>query len=542
MEGTFSILALLGGLGLFLYGMKMMGDGLELVAGSRLRKLLSVLTKNRFLGALVGMVVTAVIQSSSATTVMVIGFVNAGLMNLYQAVGVIMGANIGTTVTSVIIALKITDIAALAVFAGVILMTFCKKTTLKHTGQVIAGLGILFMGMDAMSAAMEPLKDMPAFVNVLTMFKDNPVLGILAGALFTAVIQSSSASVGILQALAMQGIIGLDGAIFILFGQNIGTCVTALISSIGANKTARRAAIIHLMFNVIGTGIFIAIAMLLPFTDWVQMITPDPVAQIACTHLIFNVVTTALLLPAGNLLVKLSCLIIPGEDKRDAYEPLHLKYLDKRILSTPPIAVAQVIRESERMAVLARQNFHDSMEAFFDGKKELIDRVLANEKALNFMNREITKYLVKISAMELQESDSKVIGSLYHVVSDFERIGDHAENIVEFAQSVIDGHYSFSKDALDELQELTLRVEVLLDEALHMFRTRVYDEELAATISEAEEAIDDRTELYRNNHVDRLAQGMCAPEQGMLFVDLLANLERVADHATNIAYSLKAAK
>lgn len=542
MEGTFSIVALLGGLALFLYGMKMMGDGLELVAGSKLRKLLSVLTKNRYLGALVGLVVTAVIQSSSATTVMVVGFVNAGLMNLYQAVGVIMGANIGTTVTAIIISLKITDIAALAAFAGVVLIMFCKNTTLKYTGQVIAGLGILFLGMNSMSAAMEPLKDMPEFVNVLTMFKDNPLLGILTGALFTAVIQSSSASVGILQALAMQGIIGIDGAIFILFGQNIGTCVTALLSSIGTNKTARRAAIIHLLFNVIGTIIFILIALLLPFTDWIKMITPDPVAQIACTHLIFNVVTTALLLPAGNLLVKLSCLIIPGQDKVDTYEPLHLKYLDKRILSTPPIAVEQVIKETERMAVISRQNFHDAMEAFFDKKKDLIDRVLANEKALNFMNREITKYLVKISAMELQENDSKVIGSLYHVVSDFERIGDHAENIVEFAQNEINGHYTFSQDAMKELRELTLRVEVLLDESLRMFRSRVYDEELAGSIAEAEEEIDNRTELYRNNHVDRLAQGTCAPEQGMMFVDLLANLERIADHATNIAYSLKNAK
>ncbi|MCI8497227.1 MAG: Na/Pi cotransporter family protein [Clostridiales bacterium] len=543
MEGTFSIVALLGGLGLFLYGMNMMGDGLELVAGSKLRKLLSALTTNRYLGALVGIIVTAIIQSSSATTVMVVGFVNAGLMNLFQAVGVIMGANIGTTVTGLIIALKITDIAGIALFAGVVLMTFFKKASMKHTGQVIAGFGILFIGLNTMSGAMEPLKTMPEFTGFLTMFQDNPLLAILIGAVFTAVIQSSSASIGILQGLAMQGIIGIEGSVYILLGMNIGTCVTALLAAVGANKNAHRAAVIHLLFNIIGAVMFGVILWILPFTDWMKLLSPDPVAQIAYANLIFKTVTTILLLPMGNLMVKMSYLIVRGEEKRDgAYEPQHLKYLDERILRTPPIAVEQVIRETERMAVISRQNFHDAMEAFFDGKKELVEKVFANEKALNFMNREITKYLVRISAMELQESDSRVIGSLYHVVSDFERIGDHSENIVEFAQSVLDGHYSFSQDAIGELQELTLRVEVLLDEALHMFRTRVYDEELAATISEGEEAIDDRTELYRNNHVDRLAQGLCAPEQGMLFVDLLANLERVADHATNIAFSLKNAK
>lgn len=538
--GFGDILMLIGGLGLFLYGMKMMGDGLELVAGSRLKKLLAVLTSNRLLAVLVGLAVTAVIQSSSATTVMIIGFVNAGLMNLAQAVGVIMGANIGTTVTSQLIAFKVgdftlTDLAPIAVGIGVGLIMFCKKPTIKHVGQVVAGFGILFMGMDTMSTAMEPLQQVPEFVNLLTQFQ-NPFIGILVGALFTAIIQSSSASVGILQALAMQGLIGLDGAIFVLFGQNIGTCVTALLSSIGTTKTAKRAAIVHLLFNVAGTIIFVPLAMFLPFVDWMQAITGNIPQQIANTHIIFNLVSTAVLLPAAPLLVKAANFIIPGKDK--AFEPMQLQYLDERILATPPIAVAQVIKESERMAVLARQEFHDSIEYFFKPNSELLEKVTANKQVLDYLNKEITSYLIKTSALELPASDSKAVGALFHTINDFQRIGDHAENIVEAGQAMQEGKLSLSENAVNEMKEMSLRVEVLLDEALHMFRTRVYDEELAAAINRSEEEVDQCTEEFRNNHIRRLTKHKCTPEQGVVFLDILGDLERVADHATNIAFSL----
>ncbi|CZT56309.1 Na/Pi cotransporter family protein [Solibaculum mannosilyticum] len=542
--GLADILLMLGGLGLFLYGMRLMGDGLELAAGSKLKKLLSALTTNRLMGVLVGFLVTAVIQSSSATTVMVIGFVNAGLMTLSQAAGVIMGANIGTTVTSQIIAFRIggfafTDFAPLFIFVGVIFIMFSKKSTLSHIGQVVGGLGILFLGLTTMSTAMEPLQQVPEFVNLLTSFK-NPLIGILVGALFTAIIQSSSASVGILQALAMQGLIGLDGAIFVLCGQNIGTCVTALISSIGANKTARRAAILHLLFNVIGTLLFIPIVLIpgIGFVNMVESLSPGNAAQqIANAHIIFNIVTTLVLLPASPLLVRMATALVPGKDKKEI-EPMQVQYLDHRILKTPPIAVGQVIKETERMAVLSRQNFHDSLEYFNQPSPELKERIMANEQVLDYLNKEITAYLIQISALELTASDSATVGALFHTVNDFERIGDHAENIVDAADEMYSRKVKFSDTAAKEIKELTLRVEVLLDEALHMFRSRVYDESLAQTITRSEEDIDRCNEAFRNNHIKRLTKRKCTPEQGAVFLDLLTNLERVADHATNIAFSI----
>lgn len=535
-----NILMLAGGLGLFLYGMTMMGEGLELAAGSRLRKMLEALTTNRFLAVLVGTAVTGVIQSSSATTVMVVGFVNAGLMNLSQAVGVIMGANIGTTVTSQLIALKMTNIAPIAVFIGVGIMMFSKRKNTRHVGQIIAGLGILFMGMNIMGESLAPLKESKAFAEFMVMFK-NPLFGILAGALFTGVIQSSSASIGILQALAMQGLIGLDGAIYILLGQNIGTCVTALLSSIGTSVTARRAAIIHLMFNVIGTVIFGTIIMILPIVNWVTALAPNnTVAQIANTHTLFNVLTTLMLFPAANLLVKLSCKIVPG--KEVVQEEMHTKFIDDRILTTPPIAVAQVIKEVDRMGSLARKNFSLAMKCFFMKNDKdtalLMKEVASNEKVINLLNREITNYLVKIYSLELNDHDYKTIGRLFHTVSDIERIGDHAENIIEYAQQRFDEKLPFSDIAFAELQEMTVRVEGIIDQAIAMFHTDNHDPEVFSMVMEAEQGIDERTRELRNKHVDRLTQGDCNAVSGMIFIDLLTNMERAADHAVNIAQAV----
>lgn len=530
------IMQMCGGLGLFLFGMKLMGDGLELAAGNKLRNLVEKLTTNKYMGALVGLIVTAVIQSSSATTVMVVGFVNAGLMNLAQAVGVIMGANVGTTATGIMIAFKLSAIAPVAVFFGVVLMSFCKKNNQKHIGQIIAGFGILFMGMELMSSAMEPLRTSEVFTGMMTSFR-NPFLGVLVGMIFTAVIQSSSASVGVLQALGAAGAITLPSAIYIIYGQNIGTCVTALISSVGTNKTARRTAIVHLLFNVFGALLFILITMALPFEELVMRLAPnDPVVQISIVHVIFNLATTALLLPLSNVLIKIACRVIPGEELEK--EGMSLSYLDSRILNTPPIAVAQVIKEVERMGELATENFQLAMESLLDGNEKKIEQVEENEELINFLNRGITEYLVKINGLDIEDSDRDAIGALYHVINDWERVGDHAQNISELAQLVVAGKANLSYRAVSEIKELRDLVIRILKESMSMFEGRSQDISLGNEINNIEEEIDERTRQLRDNHIERLNQGLCSATSGTVYMDLLTNLERIADHSTNVAYSM----
>lgn len=530
------IMQMCGGLGLFLFGMKLMGDGLELAAGNKLRNLVEKLTTNKYMGALVGLIVTAVIQSSSATTVMVVGFVNAGLMNLAQAVGVIMGANVGTTVTGIMIAFKLSSIAPVAVFLGVVLMSFCKKNNQKHIGQIIAGFGILFMGMEMMSTAMEPLRTSEAFTSMMTSFR-NPLLGVLVGMLFTAIIQSSSASVGVLQALGAAGALTLPSAIYIIYGQNIGTCVTALLSSVGTNKTARRTAIVHLMFNVFGAILFIIITMALPFEDLVMRLAPnDPVVQISIVHVIFNLVTTAILLPLSNVLIKTACKVIPGEELEK--QGMSLTYLDSRILNTPPIAVAQVIKEVERMGEVATKNFQLAMDALLDGNEKKIQQVEENEELINFLNRGITEYLVKINGLDIEDSDRDAIGALYHVINDWERVGDHAQNISELAQLVVAGKANLSYRAVSEIKEMRELVTRILQESMAMFEGRSQDLSLGNEINNIEEEIDERTRQLRDNHIERLNQGLCSATSGTVYMDLLTNLERIADHSTNVAYSM----
>lgn len=531
--GLEEILKLLGGLGMFLFGMKLMGDGLELVAGSKLRSLLEKLTSNPLLGVLVGVVVTGAIQSSSATTVMVVGFLNAGLLKLEQAVYVIMGANIGTTVTSFLIGLKISTLAPIAIFAGVLLLMIIKRKIFEHLGMVIIGFGVLFTGMNAMSDAMAPLAKMPEFAALMTQFS-NPVLGILAGAVLTAVIQSSSASVGIIQALAGSGAVNLGGVIYILFGQNIGTCATALLASIGTNRSGKRAALIHLLFNVIGTLLFIPITMFLPYVPFIEHLTSEPRMQISFAHIIFNVVVTLVLLPFAQLLVRLAKKIVPGKDAE--YEEMRLHFLDKRILGTPAIAVAQVTKEVERMACIARNNFGLAMEVFFKPNKEAMQQIKQNEQVLNFLNHSITDYLVKIHAMELLEEDNRLIGSMFHVVNDLERIGDHAENILEYSQN-LEGGVPFSGSAMTEMKDMRDRVLRIVDEAIAFFLNQKPDDALRARITNEEEEIDDLVVVLREHHVDRLNALECTPQTGMIFIDILTDLERVSDHATNIMYA-----
>lgn len=535
--GITNILTLLGGLGLFLLGMKLMSDGLEMAAGSRLKRMLEVLTSRRLLGVLVGAGTTAVIQSSSATTVMVIGFVNAGLITLNQAVGVIMGANIGTTITGVLVAINPQALAPVALLAGVVAMTFIKKKTVQHVGQIFAGLGILFLGLNTMSEAMEPLREFQPFIDMMVAFANNPFLGILAGMVFTAIIQSSSAAIGILQALAMQGAVpDVRAAIFILMGMNIGTCITAILASLGGGRNAKRAAVIHLMFNVIGTMVFVIICLLAPVDKLLALVSDNMSAQIAAMHVVFNVVTTALLLPFGNLLVKLSQKIIPGAHKEQG--ELTLEYLDPRILQTPPVAVAQVLREVGRMADVAGENLQTAMDALLQRDAEKAERVYEQEKLVNFLNHSITSYLVQINGLELQESDQKIIGSLFHVVNDLERIGDHAENIADDAKHSLENGCRLSDAAVEELRGMANKTMEVYRQSVEQFKSRKLTESAVEEIRAEEEAIDDLAHKLEQNHVDRLNQRQCTPESGMIFINVVTNLERVSDHATNVVYSI----
>lgn len=530
------VMMLLGGLGLFLYGMKLMGDGLEMAAGSRLKKIVEKLTRNKYMGALVGLIVTMIIQSSSSTTVMVVGFVNAGLMTLAQATGVIMGANIGTTVTGLLIAIKLNDLAPIAIFIGVVMIMFIKKTSYKHVGQIIAGFGILFMGMTNMGDALAPLSESQMFKDMMSTFS-NPLIGVLIGLVFTAIIQSSSASVGVLMALAGQGVVPIESAVFVIFGQNIGTCVTAVLSCIGTNRTAKRTATVHLLFNIIGATLFICISLFTPFISWIKMAAPDNILmQISIVHITFNVVTTAILLPLSDYLVKLACIVIPGEDEKR--EAKSLKFLDARILKTPPIAVAQVLKEVARMGDLARKNYLMAMDMLFTGNVEKMEELEDNEEVLNFLNTNITEYLVKINSLELEDNDRKLVGALFHVVSDFERIGDHGENIAEQAIQLQTTKTTFSEQALQELHQMQDKVISVLDDSCRLFQERKMDFDLAYKINSTEDSIDDMAKTCKENHVSRLNQSLCTAQGGAIYNDLITNLERIADHSTNIAFAL----
>lgn len=532
-----NILSLMGGLGMFLFGMKIMGDGLEKAAGNRLKKLLGIVTHNRVLAMLAGLVITAVIQSSSATTVMVVGFVNAALINLTQAVGVIMGANIGTTVTSLLLSVKI-DFAAVFACIGLILTMLPKKlNTARQFGDICLGLGILFVGMNTMSTAMKPLQDWDVFTNAITGVT-NPVVGVLVGALITAVLQSSSASVGILQALAGEGLIPLKGSMFILFGQNIGTCITALIACSGTNTNAKRAAVVHLLFNVIGAVLFTVLTVLLPLDQWIISLAPDNLRlQIAFIHIIFNITTTALMLPLAKLLEKIACLVVREKNPGAMAEPMRLKYFDERLLNTPPIAAAQLFREVQRMGEIALNNFTGAMscfESWDEGRAEEINR---NEEVLDYLNKEITSCLVEVRGLDLNEKDAHMVGSLFHVVNDWERVGDHAINVLDAARSRQEQEIKFSAKAVAELENLSAMVMDQLTTATELFNAQSDDAETIQAVEAKEQEIDDLTEALRIHHVERVKNKKCSAKNGMLYLDILTNLERIGDHAENIATS-----
>lgn len=533
--------SLLGGLALFLYGMQMMSNGLEAAAGNRMKQILEKLTANRFLGVLVGAGITAVIQSSSATTVMVVGFVNSGMMTLRQAVWIIMGANIGTTITGQLIALDIGEIAPLLAFAGVALIMFSKKKKVHHIGLIVAGLGVLFIGMGMMSSSMMPLRESESFISLMTKFS-NPVLGILAGMIFTAIIQSSSASVGILQALAASGLIGLDSAVFVLFGQNIGTCITAVIASIGTTKNAKRTTIIHLLFNVIGTTIFTIICVFLSLTSWVESFTPgNAPAQIANMHTLFNIVTTLLLLPFGNQLAALAIKILPEKQEEEAVGVMHLEFIhpmeQKRDtqIGTSAIAVTSITNELNRMLDMAKLNVRKSFEAVKSESTFLLEEVREREEYIDYLNKEISKYISKVLITESNPSDSQYMSALFKVCGNLERIGDHAMNICEYTKMIEKQGITFSKEVQVELDEMQEICQEALDTLSKM---KLNDRQAMDYIEKIEQDIDDMTEDYRRRQLERMQRGTCSEEGCIIYSELLTDFERIGDHILNIGQEM----
>ena len=529
---------LLGGLALFLYGMQMMSGGLEAAAGNKMKTILEKLTANRFLGVLVGAGITAVIQSSSATTVMVVGFVNSGLMTLGQAMWIIMGANIGTTITGQLIALDISMIAPFIAFIGVVMIVFLKGEKLHHLGSIIAGLGVLFIGMDMMSSAMLPLRDSEGFIHLMTSFK-NPVFGILAGMLFTAVIQSSSASVGILQALASGGLIGLSSSVFVLFGQNIGTCITAILASIGTSRNAKRTTILHLAFNVIGTCIFVAVCLLTPFTAFMESLTPgNPAAQIANVHTVFNVATTLILLPFGGLLVKAAKLLLPdrGEEEEETMRLMYLKpqaFHGEHQIGAVTLAISQLRQEISRMLRFANENVNLSFNAVKESTEKDMKRILYNEEYLDYLNAEISKCISRLISMEMPVGDSRIMNGYFKIAGNIERIGDHSMNVAGYAQALKRDSLRLSKMALEEVEQMhsiSLQIMETLD-----VREGEDSMHLLEKIAKMEQLRDDINERFRQNQIGRMMRGDCPAQASILYSEMLTDFERIGDHALNIA-------
>lgn len=532
-----NLLVLLGGLALFLYGMHMMSEGLENAAGDKMKMILEKLTSKAYIGVMVGALITAVVQSSSATTVMVVGFVNSSLMTLKQAVWIIMGANIGTTITGQLIALDASKIAPLVAFIGVIMVTFWKKPKWIACGTIFAGLGMLFIGMDMMKNAMVPLQDSEMFISAMTSMS-NPFLAVMIGAIFTAAIQSSSASVGILQALAISGLIPLDTAIFIIFGQNIGTCVTAVLASIGTSRGAKRTTIIHLSFNIIGTALFMILASFVPFVDWMQMITSNPAAQIANTHTIFNITTTLLLLPIGSKLADLACLILPitqEEIENNKSYNIPLTFIDINNIGTVPIAISSLRKEAILMLKLAQENLSISIQAVL-GQPYNIDKIKKREKRIDYINYEITDYMTKVGILNMSERDSTTINALYKCYADIERIGDHAINIIQYAENP---EYEISsresiKEELNHLHELLMKSFSLMFAYNFDDGNNCYEK-----IERIEDRIDEITALDRQKQLDRLVDKKVDAKDCVAYSEILTDIERVSDHMLNIIQECK---
>ena len=529
------LISLIGGLGLFLYGISVMGEGLQKSTGPKLEKAIGLLTSNVVMGVLIGTVVTGIIQSSGATTVMVVGFVNAGIMNLYQAIGVIMGANIGTTVTAQLVSFDVSILSSIALGIGIVLYMAGSKSKpmLKNISEILIGFAILFIGMRFMKDAVAPLSEYPAFRQILAQLVKHPLLALLAGFLMTTILQSSSASMGILIALSSQGLMPLAGALPILYGDNIGSCTTSLISSIGANKNAKRAATMHLCFNVIGTLLFMFI-LNRPITAVVQYLNPsDPARQIANSHTLFNIVNVIILLPFSRIIVKLAMLLIPDKDGAEEDENIITKYLDERMLETPAIAFGNIIRESLRMGYKANQSFTSSIVGLLEKSQEDINACFEKEKIINEQQREILDYLIKLSNKALDQKMRTTLDLLFHTVNDIERVGDLSENIAELAQTSIESNINLSDKAIEEIGVMYAKVSDAYTLSLKAMKENNVD--IAKEVLEIEEAVDNIEKNYRNQHMLRLNNDLCGIDSGIIYLDLLTNLERISDHSASIA-------
>lgn len=533
-----TILTMAGGLGLFLFGMELMSDSIEKVAGARLRRILEIFTTNRFMGMIVGIIFTGIIQSSSACTVMVVSFVNSGLMNLYQAAGVILGANIGTTITSQLVSFNLSKIAPLILLVGVVVMMFTKKEKVRKVAEVVVGFGILFVGLSTMSQAMANMKNEPQVVNLLMSLK-NPFLATLMGFALTAIIQSSSVTVSIVLLLANQDLLPLPITLYIILGCNIGACATAMLASMTGKKDAKRAALIHLLFNIIGT-VIIYIALFVAgdqIVELIKSISADNGRFVANAHTLIKIAQVIMLFPFTGWLVKMTYLIVPGEDQKVGYrESYQLKYIGDKVVFNPATAVVEVVKELERMASLAEENLNRAMNALITLDEEDIAEVYEVEKNINFLNHAITDYLVKINQTTLPIEDLNSLGALFHVVNDIERIGDHAENVADAARQRKEEGVSISKEAQKELGDMLEMVNKIIRYAVEMFAKS--DETHMQEIITLEDQVDEKERELQKKHVERLTKGECSPEAGMIFSDIVSGLERVADHATNIAFAI----
>lgn len=539
------VFSLMGGLGLFLYGMKLMSDSLANVAGAKLRTILEKMTKNTFIGMVVGMLFTAVVQSSSATTVLVVSFVNAGLMNLYQATGIIMGANIGTTITGQLIAFNLSEIAPLFVLAGVVMLMFSKKPNIQKIGEVILGFGILFVGLSSMSSAMSTLKDSPLIVEILSTLT-NPFIALFIGFVITAILQSSSATVGIIIILASQGLLQLDICFYIILGCNIGSCVSALIASLGAKKNAKRAAYIHFLFNVFGSvAIMIILQLFMPYVEnGIMSITGsqnltgqalhDAMARnVANAHTIFKVFQVVILYPFSKWIVKATYILVPGDDDEHGFA---LQYISDKVAFSATTAIPQAIHEVERMASIALNNLNLAVNSLLNVDTSTYDEIVKNEEHIDFLNHAIFEYLNHINQTPLPDEDSRMIGPLFHVIADVERIGDHARSISNITLTCKRKNYSFTHSHKVEIRELLTMVNSELELSLEMFTQKSLDH--LSEILKLEELIDRKEDRLQKAYLTDIKTKETAPREGMLYSDLAAALERVGDHATNIAFSI----
>ena len=526
-----NIISLLGGLGAFLFGMKYMGDGLEMAAGSKMKDLLEKLTRNRFLGFLLGVLVTVVIQSSSATTVMVMGFINAGIMDLAQATGVIFGANIGTTITSVLIALDVSGIAPFCLFLGAFLMLYSKKKQTKHIGQIILGFGLLFQGLHTMSGAMKPLKDVIWFQDFIMNAK-NPMLGILVGAVLCAVIQSSSAAVGILQALAMQGLMPLYFASFLICGVNIGSAMPTILASMNARNNAKRAAMIYLINNVVGAVIMTVVTLAFPYTQFIESLIPDPMFQVSVVHIIFKVVSAAVLLPLTNQVVKLTYLLVPKQKHEDA---CRLEYIDVHLVSSPSVTLLQIRNEVERMAELVRTNIQLSTSALLSSRVADAKPIEDNEAVIDYLTDAISDFLVKLNVREMNDGDAQYVNRVFQTLSDLERIGDYAEKLLHLTEQQEEKKVIYSASALQELAVINDNATQLFDNAVAGFYRQDVHLDQLKRMAKTQRQLRKLTNQSQLNHMERLRTGQCSVEAGILFGEILNSLSRIGGHSINIA-------